>query len=103
MFAPRGRFIPSVTAGLARKSHNPSVTVARSRERLQRMFQVGIFWWGWPAVHLRGMVQDFFRGRPKDLGKALRSTYMRGDVLVVDSKQAGNRGEKRRQTSQDTG
>src|SRR5579864_4134574 len=39
MFALAGRFIPGATAGLARKFHNPSVTVARSSGRLQRMFR----------------------------------------------------------------
>ena len=41
MFAAAGRFVPDTTAGLARKFHTPKVTVARSKERLQRMFQVG--------------------------------------------------------------
>jgi hypothetical protein len=39
MFAPRGRFIPGATAGLARKSHTSSVTVARYAGRFQRMFR----------------------------------------------------------------
>src|ERR1700740_47105 len=61
MFALAGRFVPGATAGFARQSHNPSVTVARNRERLQRMFRVEIFWRERTAVHLRGMIQDLFR------------------------------------------
>ena len=45
MFTAAGRFVACGTAGLARKSHTPAITVARSRERLQRMFRVEIFWW----------------------------------------------------------
>ena len=41
-----GRFVPSATAGLARKFHNPNITVARSGERLQRMFREILV--GWP-------------------------------------------------------
>ena len=43
MSTAAGRFVPGATAGLARKSHNPSVTVARSSGRLQRMFRAELF------------------------------------------------------------
>ena len=58
-----GRFVPSATAGLARKFHNPNITVARSGERLQRMFREILVGWCRSGEKLR-----FYQYGEKSLG-----------------------------------
>src|ERR1700721_3872986 len=77
MLAAAGRFVPRSTAGLARKFHNPKVTVARSRERLQRMFRVGIFG-GAGRLSICGDNTGFFRDWKANSGLSAAVVYKCG-------------------------
>src|SRR5580704_14845861 len=77
MFAAAGRFVHGATAGLARKFHTPKITVARSRERLQRMFQVVIFG-GAGRLSICGIIKDFFSRLEANSGLSAAVVYKCG-------------------------